>query len=287
MENIFSITEEEVINNFKKQNPTTEDYFDIICESQPEFLIKNKQFIASNDANDEIQKFIKSANAKVAYREKRYEIELPYGYEEIELYDNCKCFDENFKIGKSTKYILIEVSKNNHFTIVNPESILPTPQSKCVIDIEKVEEFSSLEFIPIDYETFFGLRFLTFIKYNSDFLLCDERVLFEALLIKFKAFDFKPFFWSKEKIFDEVGIKKDRSTKILDKFLKLGILSKEVKKSFIKNRPMQINYFELDPYKIIELVPKIYMERESINIESKFKEYFLPFFNNRNNSKLQ
>ena len=59
MENIFSITEEEVINNFKKQNPTTEDYFDIICESQPEFLIKNKQFIASNDANDEIQKFIK------------------------------------------------------------------------------------------------------------------------------------------------------------------------------------------------------------------------------------
>lgn len=81
---------------------------------------------------------------------------------------------------------------------------------------------------------------------------------------------------------------KDRVNKILSKFLELGILS-SVKniKSVIKNRPMQINYFDLNPYKIIELVPKIFKEREGINLKSKFKEYLRPSLDKEIYSKMQ
>lgn len=212
---------------------------------------------------------------------------LPPNFLEIDLYNPNKDFDENFNNGEDKKYILIEINKDERFTIKNPQSILPTPQCKCVIDIRKAEEHNALEFIPIDYESIFGLRFLSFIDYNSDYFLCDERVFFEALLIKYKSFNFKPYYWSKEKIFNEVGIKKDRATKIIEKFKSIGILSTTVKKSFVNNRPQQITYFNLDSEKIIELAPKIYKPKNSINPESDLREYLSPSLNNYYYSKMQ
>lgn len=271
MENIFLITEEEVVENFKKQNPTKEDYFNILCESDPEFSSKQEQSLRSSwdDCND-----LKEID--------RYNIELPFGYEEIELYDNSKGFDENFEKGKSKKYIIIQITNDRKFEIVPRELILPTPQSKCVIDIDKLEEQNSFfEYIPIEYDNIFGLRLISFIGYNSDFFLCDERIIFETLLIKYKSFDFKPFYWSKEVIFKEVGIKKDRATKILEKFINLGIVSKELKKASIENRPMQITYYDLNAEKIIELVPKIYKERENFSAKSKLEKYLMPALNRK------
>ncbi len=287
------ITDIEVIESFQSQNPTKKDYYDLSSESDPAFFTNSRKNQKSSwDSELDIKKIKKLQETKIEVEynseiEDRYSFKLPEGFREIELYDNCKCFDKNFELGQNKKYILIEVNKDEHFTIVQPDSILPTPQSKCIIDIKKVEEYSSLEFIPIDYDTFFGLRFLTFIKYDNNFFTCDERVMFEALLIKFKSFNFKSFFWSKEKMQEEVGIKKDRSTKIIDKFIKIGIISKEVRKSFINNRPMQINYYDLDAYKVIELAPKMFKERENVDLESKLREYLMPALDRNTLSKMQ
>ncbi|PQL90744.1 hypothetical protein [Apibacter adventoris] len=198
-------------------------------------------------------------------------------YHKIELYDYNKTHEENFKSGSDKKYILIAVEGNKHFTVTNSEFIFPTPQSKCLVDISKVEEFSNLEFIPMDYDTIFGTRFTTFIKYNSNFFLCDERIIFEALLIKLKSFDYKPFYWSKEMIFKEAGIKKDRATKIIERFKELGILSTEIKKSIINSRPQQITYYTLHPEKILELLPKIFEGRDNLkSIENELNTYLKP-----------
>jgi hypothetical protein len=156
--------------------------------------------------------------------------------------------------------------------------------------MDKLEQQNSyLEYIPIDYDTFFGLRFLSYMGYNSDFFLCDERIMFEALLIKFKYFDFKPFYWSKEMMFKEIGIKKDRANKIIEKFINLGIVSKELVKTSIENRPMQITYYNLDAKKIIYLVPKIYKERENFDLKSQLEKYLMPALNRHSaiTSKMQ
>ncbi|WP_298156127.1 hypothetical protein [Flavobacterium sp.] len=280
MENFFIPDENEVIENFRKTNPTKEDYYDIISESDPEFLSKDYNSQISNwDDVTNIQTDVALDHDGCKDFEEdidRYSLKVPDGYIEIELYDNHKSVDENFENGSSKKYILIEVDKNTSFSVANVASVIPTPQSRCLIDIEKVEDYGSLEFIPIDYDTIFGLRLLSFEKYKSDFFQCDERVMFEAFLIKYQRFGFKPFYWSKEVIFEEVGIKKDRATKIIEKFINLGIASKKCVSSFINNRPMQINYFDLNPDKIIELLPLIYLERESISMETEIKKYLIP-----------
>lgn len=275
MKTFVNIVDTEVIEQWRRENLSKEDYNDVFYQS--EFLrnIATKDIKASikepsNNYDDDLD----DDDFSVCLN--RYEIDLPEGYIEIELYDNHKTFEENFEFGKNKKFVLIEINGSKKVSVASTLSVIPTPQSKCIIDIEKVEDYSSLEFIPIDYDTIFGLRFLSFIKYNSDFFVCDERIMFEALLIKYKAFDFKSFFWSKEKIFEEVGIKKDRATKIIEKFIELGIITKQLIKTTIENRPMQINYYDLNPDKILELLPKIYQERDEINIYSEIKKYLIP-----------
>ena len=273
-----------MIEEFQKTNPTKEDYFDIVGENDPEFYLREIESRRSKWDDDKPESpstatfdLEDDETEEVSENETdRYAIELPYGYQEIELYDNYKSFEENFKTGKDVKYILIGLSKHHCFTIENPEEILPTPQSKCVIDELKVEDYHGLEFIPIDYDTLFGLRLLSFQKYKSDFFNCDERVLFETLLIKYQRFDFKPFFWSKEVIFKEMGIKKDRATKIIQKFIDLEILTKEVKSSVVDKRPQQITYYDLQPERIIELIPEIYFEREVVSLKNEIQKYLYP-----------
>lgn len=199
--------------------------------------------------------------------------------EEVNLYDFTKSYDENFEQDSSDKYMLIRVDKYKSLGIIDPsKNFLPTPQSKCLIDFDKAEKYNSLEFGLIDYDTIFGTRFTTFIKYNSDFFACDERVLFEGILIKFKAFGFKPFYWSKEVIFKEIGIKKDRATKIINRFVELGIISTEVRKSKIGNRPQQITYYTPHSEKIVDLISEIFKGRDEIQIvENDLEKYLLPW----------
>lgn len=288
MENLFLVQEDELIQNFRSANPTKEDYYDVVCESDPEFLRKYFLSLNPNMTKEDIAMHIslEPMRKKEKNKLKRYEIELSNGFEEIQLYDHGLSHDENFEIGDDKKYILIEVSKDKKFSVKDSQSVLPTPQSKCVIDVQKVEKFSAMKFIPIDYEPFFGLRLLSFKNYNSDFFTCDERIMFEALLIKLKSHKFNPFYWSKEKIYEEVGIKKDRATKILDKFIKLGIVTKEVRRSFVDNRPLQINYFDLNANSIIELTSQIFKDNEEKNYEQILSTYLKPVLFRQSSTKM-
>ena len=272
------MSDDEAVDYWRRKNLSPEDYNDSICfiESKERDLELISHVSKSLHLQDEQIEFEDDEDDDFEEEIDRYSIELPYGYQEIELYDNQKTFDENFEKGKNKKYVLIEIDKSREFSIANMASVIPTPQSKCIIDIEKVEDYSSLEIIPVDYDSFFGLRLLSFQKYKSDFFLCDERVMFETFLIKYQRFDFKPFYWSFNKVFEEVGIKKDRATAIIEKFIKLGIASKKLVKTQIENRPMQINYYDLNTDRIIELIPEIYLERDSVNLETEIKKYLIP-----------
>lgn len=212
-------------------------------------------------------------------KEEEFSEELPINFKEIKLFDFNKSHEENFEEDSEIKYILIKVEKDSKFAMVDDNysfDTMITSQSKCCVNFEKAEEYGALEFIPIDYDSIFGLRFTSFMKYNSDFFNCDERVIFEALLIKFKAFDFKPFYWSKEIIFKETGIKKDRATKIMDRFVSLKIVSKEVRQSVVNNRPQQITYYTLNSDSILELKHQIYNERDWSIVDIDLDKYLVP-----------
>jgi hypothetical protein len=179
---------------------------------------------------------------------------------EIFLYDPCKSKEENFEDGKSSKHLLIRVEKNG---LLHIDDKIPNQFSKVVVDMNKIEEYAAPEYMVVDYDTIFGTRLISFKNYNSEFFSCDERVFFEALLIKYRAFGFKPFFWSKEVIWRELGVKKDRANRIIKRFVELAILSTEVKKSVLDSRPQQITYFNLHSNRICELLTQIYNDRES------------------------
>lgn len=265
------MSDDEALDSFKSKKLSKEDYRDSLNIIESE----EKQF-SSNSFQSELIHYQNEDENEDLVEINRYEIKLPDGFKEIELYDNHKSFEENFEIGANKKYILLEINKEKEFSIKNFGDIIPTSQTKCIIDIEKVEDFGNLEFISYDYDTLFGLRLLNFIKYRSDFFTCDERVMFEAMLIKFNRFDFKPFFWSFAKIFEEIGIKKDRATKIIKKFISIGIISQKLVKTTIDNRPMQVNYYNLNTETIISLIPSIYEERENVNLEVEIKKYLYP-----------
>lgn len=184
------------------------------------------------------------------------ELEKQSNLEVINIYDFEKSLHENLQQNPKNLYILMEVK--SPFGDVEITNNLPTPQSKCLVNIEHLEKYDAeYRFNPTAYTSFMGVEVLNFMKYSSVFFTCDERVMFIFLLVKFKCFDFKPFYWSKNKMFNETGIKKDRAKKILEKFKNLEILSSEIKRKVVNNRPSQITYFNLNCKRIIELLPEI------------------------------
>ena len=70
--------------------------------------------------------------------------------------------------------------------------------------------------------------------------------------------------WVREN-YEELGIKKDRATKIIKKLISLEIISQKLVKTFIDNRPLQINYYNLNPERILSLIPSIYHEKENVS----------------------
>ncbi|MDB0603088.1 hypothetical protein PL373_18540 [Tenacibaculum maritimum] len=262
----FSLNEEKTVSHNQK-NDTTNSY--------DENLLKRSTW--DNEEEETPSKDVfNSTNNDINYNEENLsilstwdddddelDIKEPF-LKEIHVYNSCIPRDENFEDGISPKYFLTAVHSSG---IMSVEEKIPDQFSKVVYDLNQIEEYgSSPEMMIVDYDTIFGLRLTSFLKYNSNFFSCDERVFFEALLIKYKAFVFKPFYWSKEIIFQELGIKKDRATKIINKMKALEILTTEVRKSVLNNRPQQITYFMINKSKIMELASEIYKEREDDNI---------------------
>lgn len=198
-------------------------------------------------------------------------------FDEFKLYDNYLTFAENFEDGEEVKYILVPIYKNpeNHYDDFTP---LLNAGAKVIMNKKHIlEDYSEgLNYIVLDYDSIFGLRLLSFQKYNSTFFSCEERVFFETIIIKYKSFRYQKFYYSYPKIYEELGLKKDKANAIVKKFTDLGILNSEIQTTLITNRPSQITYYELNVEKIIELIPKIYNSPFHEDVEEKLNIYLRP-----------
>jgi hypothetical protein len=196
---------------------------------------------------------------------------------EIKFYDESKQFDENFEDGSNVKYVLLPIFKDKNQEDKNYSKLL-NAGSKVLLNRKKVmDKFSEgLNYFVVDYDPIFGLRLLSFEKYNSNFFSCEERVLFETLIIKFHLFKYNEFFYSYEVIRRELGIKKDRARTIIKKFISLGFLSCQVKTASIEDRPSQISYYNINANKVIELIPQIYISAHQEKAEEELTAYLEP-----------
>lgn len=203
-----------------------------------------------------------------------FDEETPFE-EEISLYDQTKTFDENFSDGKKVKFALLPIFKDNPTN--EEKNFTPLLYAGGKIVLKREELFTHYgennSFLMIDYHSIFGIRLLSFQRY-TDFFLCDERVLFETLIIKFRSFGFKEFYYSYPRIYDELGIKETRAKTIIKRFIDLGITSKRVKQHFVNERASQVSYYKLDLKKIVKLLPKIFDKEHIENVEKDIEKYF-------------
>lgn len=202
---------------------------------------------------------------------------------EIELYDFEKTKEENLETG--VKYLLVPIRRDGFGGVENEQ--LLSEHSKIVLKQEELFQYNNeRDLVVVDYATMFGLRLNRFKNYNSDFFLCDERVLFESLIMKYEYFGFKPFFLSFPTIFKEVGIKKDRAVYIIKKFKTLGILDSEIRKDFCNGQQRQVTYYNLYTERIIELMPEIYLDEETEwDIKHDIEKYLKSGFKNNKDSE--
>lgn len=232
------------------------------------FPEKNESTINEVDNQDDVYKITKKLEL---------ETKNPNEEIEIELYDESKQFKENFEDGSFVKYVLLPIYKSQNNEDRDYTKLL-NAGSKVLLNRKKVmDKFSEgLNYFVLDYDPIFGLRLLSFEKYNSKFFLCEERVLFETLIIKFHLFKFNEFYYSYEVIRRELGIKKDRAKTIINKFISLGFLSCQVKTSSINNRASQISYYNINANKVIELIPQIYELGHQEKAEEELIAYLEP-----------
>lgn len=209
---------------------------------------------------DDIQTFLDTKNEEEAKQQIK-----PYNFRQTVA--------ENFSTA-GERYICIRLSR--------PEDkieVLPDPSSVFLTKPSHLEEVQELRFFIVDYDTLFGTRYNTFKKYDSQFFTCEERVLFEAFLIKYKRANFKQFKWEKSKIGYELGIARKRRDTIIEKFQDLGIIKSAYNRG-VSDRDTHRNknsyYFDLDPYRIVELLPKIFSEFDYEKVEHDIKRYLKP-----------
>lgn len=262
----FTNEQKEFLQSFPTSLIDRDDFdADIVLKtvSSPEIDSNHEVYINENDDFDENEDWDGEAKKECEVKE-------------ISLYDHKLTREDNFA-DCNTKYVLFKVDRNGEFGVADKDNVIPCPQTKCVVNLSTIEDYAEeFTFMPVAYSSFMGVELLNFKRYNSDFFTCDERVFFIALLVKYKSFNFKSFYWSKEEIFKDVGIKKDRVNKIIKKFSQLGILSTELVKTQINGRPMQITYFDIIGGEIIDLLPKILHEDDEFNMSNDIEKYLKP-----------
>lgn len=193
---------------------------------------------------------------------------------EIKLYDFNKSFDDNF-YDDTDKHIIIKVSKSDENICVTT----PDVHSVCLSSTKRMGNMEQLKHLVWDYDTIFGTRYNVFKKYDTKFFDCQERVFFEALIIKYKRKGYKRFRWEKSKIGFELGIKRRKLDSIVKRFKDLGIIKSaecRMTKKAKNSRYSQGFHFTLDSKKIIELLPKIFSKFDYDRVEKDIKRYLSP-----------
>jgi|GEM_PF-2267356 len=110
-------------------------------------------------------------------------------------------------------------------------------------------------------------------RYNFKFFSLEEVVFFEYLIVKAKAFGFRPFYHSTETISGETGIKRTKLDTIIGKFSQLGILQVEVK-GFPK-----VKHFKVDFERIHALLAQIYQNAENGKLSADMLKLLTGFYN--------
>lgn len=188
------------------------------------------------------------------------------------LYDLNKEVVENLTDGKD-KYLILKISeKDDSIELVPDEFARLLTKPKRLLE----ENVTFLRRIFVDYDTLFGVRYNQLKNYNNKVFNLQERVLFEALVIKFQRNGFKPFEWPKKKIEYELGIGRRSCNTVLTRFTKAGIIKKMRSiERFSKKRgsPIKTTVFDIDTERIIELLPEIYSNFSREKMEKDILKY--------------
>ncbi|NHM02407.1 hypothetical protein [Flavobacterium difficile] len=205
--------------------------------------------------------------------------------EEIDLYNQSLTYEENFEDGKKVKFILVPLFKDEKDNDTNFTPLL-NAGSKIIMNRKELAGTYSEQFhyIIVDYNSIFGLRLLSFQRYNN-FFSCDERVLFETFIIKFHSFKFKEFYMSIPTIYKELGIKETRANTIIKRFIELGIITKKVKPQVVNDIPSQVSYYCVIAEKVIELLPIIFDNFCSYDVEKDIEKYLEPALKKQTNKE--
>lgn len=208
--------------------------------------------------------YIDDIKTHIETREEVMEL-LPYNFR--------MSFSNNFN-DKRDKYVAIRISLEQ-----NNIEIIPDWTGICLSKPKVLMEFKRLRNLFWDYDTIFGTRYNIFKKYDSQFFNCEERVLFESLIINFKRNGYKEFKWQKSKIGYELGIKRKRLDSIIIKFKHLGIIKtafNKAKSDPKSQRNVNSFYFNLNCEKIVELLPQIYSQFDYKKVETTLIKYLSP-----------
>ncbi len=200
---------------------------------------------------------------------------------EIELFDNSISYQENFQDGKDVKYIIVpihhhDIDKSTNFTnLFNAGGKVIIPKS--TTDKRKIK---IKNYLLVDYEPIFGLRWKMFKRYKTEFS-SDERLVYELLLIKFKHFEYKEFFMSYNDILKELGIRETRARTIIKNFEKNRIITKRVKLEKYNNNPSKRTYYTLNPREILKFQDKIIQSAFIEEVTTELKLYLEPVLKKR------
>lgn len=200
---------------------------------------------------------------------------------EIELFDNSISYQENFQDGKDVKYLIVpiyhhDIDKSTNFTnLFNAGGKIIIPKS--TTDKRKIK---IKDYLLVDYEPIFGLRWKMFKRYKTDFS-SDERLVYELLLIKFKHFEHKEFFMSYNDILKELGIRETRARTIIKNFEKNRIITKRVKLEKFNNNPSKRTYYTLNPREILKFQDKIIQSDFIEEVTTELKLYLEPVLKKR------
>jgi hypothetical protein len=189
------------------------------------------------------------------------------------LSDPEKSKEENF--AEKRNLLLMKITEDS-LAVEDPKRIF-RPDTKYFTTSENIftaDVGLDAIFIDTHENSAHAVYLKNFMKYSS-FFDCEERVFFEALLVKHKVFR-GAFSWSIPQTESELGIKRSRREAIIKKFIKLGII--ETLTVPMPGEHMKtITQFKVNIPKVVELIPKIYDAKLAnlVEIERDIEQRYL------------
>ncbi|MEZ5002541.1 MAG: hypothetical protein R2730_05850 [Chitinophagales bacterium] len=297
----FHIDNENLSNNLEKSSDESIEYFIDEYKSRGILIETSKSHETTNyriNFKKLIQKYFLDPHFRETISTLFQKIIIQHdhskdGYDDLEngdfvtlnLFDHSKSFSENIENGNV--YMVIHISHLD-FDFRERENIIPGRYTKSITTPMGLEDNYAVElneiFIDPVGKTPFALRSGNFLNYSS-FFSCDERVLFETLMFKWKHYKYvknqSSFFYSIPQIEKDLGIKKRRTITIMDRFKSLGIITSKVIKTKEDGKYRNVTWHTVHPQKVVELVPTIFNKR----FAEEEKDIMLQSFFRTNKSK--